>query len=272
MASKYRRERRQPSVLDSLLTLREGLARYWHALLEGTQHKDLVSDSVPCRSNIHLALTYHLVHIFVGRSFIFDKFGPQPSDEDSSDPWAEKRNRLVEGCIESALAVVGLCKSLHESQGLARGSYTESSTCCAALLALLAYRASSKIDTLESACKTGISFLQDLSTGIYSDNSEKAAVLVLESAVERLRHVTADEATRPSTVSTYAQFKTWLSARSHVESADYSHGSNQYLNHPLTLAQPTYDDHVRAPFLEQSEFEGLSIVPGLEDWFELSME
>lgn len=261
-------------MLKSLLNLKQGLRRYWTSL-PNVVCRDLSPNNHLFRYNTHLALTYHLIHIFIGRSFIFDKLENDSytgSSGDVSNVLNEMRNLLVDECMQSAQTVVALCQELHDGPGLARASYTESSTCCAALLALLARIISSSDHRLKETCDRGMILIRKMLVGIYSQNQDKMAVEVLEAAVCRLNRASNNETA--NSISTYAQFSNWVGAQC-SESQDY-YGISTAISHsiprgtdPLQI-QPTYED--RIPMLNQSEIDELSILPGLDDWFEFSID
>ncbi|KAF2180860.1 hypothetical protein K469DRAFT_729574 [Zopfia rhizophila CBS 207.26] len=240
-------------------------------VLEAAGNKRYLDPAKPLfRFNIHLALTYHLIHIFIGRSFILNsKISTSPGS--SSDPqpadWKTTREGLVSDCIRSTVAVIGLCQTLHDEVGLARASYTEFTSCCAALLAVLAQRISAETPKM--------------SIGIYS-NSEKLTVEALETAIRRLqadrRGTKADS--RSTVRQAYAQFRNWAALRQSKPMGLSSQTESQkgYLNPAPQDLVPPAGSAPESPLQERSNFgiypgyEQFDLgdfvsVPGLDEWF-----
>ncbi|KAJ9635494.1 hypothetical protein H2199_008497 [Coniosporium tulheliwenetii] len=279
----------RPTVLGSILQLKRELQQHWQSLPDATFCRDLDPGKPLFRFNIHLALTYHLIHIFIGRSFIFDRTGASSTDtpiEQHLAEWTETRNVLVAECVQSAEAVIDLCQVLHDEVGLARASYTESTSCCAALLAVLAQRISEgPADSLrlQSVCNKGIKLIKQMSVGIYSANSEKLAVDVLETALHRLDHRGHKEASESTRRSAYARFRDWAVLR---QSGPGEREQAKALGHTGDLAPVSHSFDVpefsQSSLPEDTEWYGdsgcnpfelgeLASVPGLDQWFEYGL-
>jgi len=130
-------------AFQNMVQLKERLRNYWHSLSEDTFCRDLTPGKPLFRSNLNLFLTYNLVHILIGRSFILDELNINTKDTPSAE-WTKLRSELVNDCINSAVTTVHLCQTLHDESSLSKSSYTEFSSCCAAVLALVAKCVSDK--------------------------------------------------------------------------------------------------------------------------------
>ncbi|KAK5083092.1 hypothetical protein LTR05_006974 [Lithohypha guttulata] len=213
-------------ILASLSQIQQDLFKYWQTLPQTTYCRDLSTSGVLFRPNLHLALTYHLVHVFVGRYLIFD--APRISmnvDARLDAAHASIRTELTENCFESALAIFGLCEKLQETTGLARASYTEFTTCWAALLVVLAKRTCESDTRLRTASAQGIRLLKHMSLGLYAATAEKAATEAMQTVFERLETRTQARHMRDfeSDGSAYENFKNWAL----LWNIDTSGGSNR---------------------------------------------
>jgi len=191
-------------AFQNIIKVKERLQTYWHSLPDETYCRDLTSGSPLFRSNIHLALSYHLVHISIGRSFIFDESNIKTKDAE----WLGLRKELVDDCVASAIAVIDLCQILQDKGSLSKSSYTEFSSCCAAVLALVAKAVSDKSGQLQDVSKRGMELLRNMSTGVFSTSCEKRAVEGLEAAFNRLNHK-EDESAKCDEAG-YMQFRNWV--------------------------------------------------------------
>jgi hypothetical protein len=209
--------RSRASILASVSQLKQDLVEYWNSLPVTKSCRNLTPGGPLFRLNIHLALTYHLAHVFIGRVFLFTS--PGSSDEytppayDTSDSSAI-RTALVSGCIQSALDILDLCQTLQDEAGLARASYTEFTSCRAALLVILAQRIHEQSARLRRASEQGIKLLKFMSVGFYAANADKSVIEAMETAIRRL-----DDRSRDQNVgkagcsgtagSAYDQFRNW---------------------------------------------------------------
>ncbi|KAM6536607.1 hypothetical protein FALCPG4_002596 [Fusarium falciforme] len=191
-------------AFQNIIKVKERLQNYWYSLPDETYCRDLTSGGPLFRSNIHLALSYHLVHISIGRSFIFDESNIKTKDSE----WLGLRKELVDDCVASAVAVIDLCQILQDKGSLSKSSYTEFSSCCAAVLALVAKAVSDKSGQLQDASRRGMELLRNMSTGVFSTSCEKRAVEGLEAAFNRLNHK-EDESAKCDEAG-YMQFRNWV--------------------------------------------------------------
>ncbi|KAM0450795.1 hypothetical protein ACHAO4_006185 [Trichoderma viride] len=206
-----------PEGLKRLLGLHRELKSWWESLPNDIFCKEFTSQSTLSRQHMHLHLEYCLVRMFIGRVFIF----PEAGFKDGSSPATSAngpssaslsrkgtRSTLVADCTEAALSIIDTCRSLRNSIGLARASYTEFSSCRAALLVITTQCLSQKTYMFRQALRDGLSMLKEMSTGSQSAHSEMSLIEAFEQAIANMN---AHELTATSMVSEseYAKFKKW---------------------------------------------------------------
>ncbi|KAM0282642.1 hypothetical protein ACHAO9_010123 [Fusarium lateritium] len=210
LALKSNDKKQQARALQNIAQLKKRLRSYWQSLSEETFCRDLTPGKPLFRSNVHLALTYHLNHILVGRSFILEDLKIN-INETSSAECSELRKELVSDCISSAVATIDLCQTLYRESSLSKSSYTEFSSCCAAVLALVAKYILEKDSKSKNACKKGMELLRGISTGVFSTSGEKRTVEGLEAAFDRLNSGSKGyNKDRMSDQDGYLQFRSWV--------------------------------------------------------------
>jgi hypothetical protein len=220
MKTTIRRMTASGSSFDSISQLKKDLNEYWESLPSETYCRDLTPSHPLFRFNIHLALTYHLVHIFIGRTFIFGS----PSRSATNTPnsilervrpaSSEVRRDLVATCVQSSLSVIDLCQKLQDNGGLARASYTEFTTCRAALFVIIAQRMHERSSSLRKASEQGLRLIKSMSLGIYGARAEKLAIEAMETALRRLDERVTSQKQKlseqgSSSNSAYDQFRNW---------------------------------------------------------------
>lgn len=204
---------------------------------------------------------YHLIFIFLGRSFILKGGTSEMAENVQMPEWTRMRDELVDDCICGALAVIDLCQTLDNEMGLARSSYTEFSSCCAALLAVLARRISVRNTRLQTACDAGIKLLKKMSVGVFSDSSEKLTVEALETAIHRLDSCSVTSPAASGVA--YAQFRQWAMNRQHTLPC------NEPATPRQTTTTPQNADATQG--LYSFGLDDLSSLPGLDQWFEFGL-
>lgn len=292
----------QPAVLRSIIELKQQLRQYWLSTAEVTYCRDLDPSKPLFRFNLHLALTYHLTYIFIGRSFIFNagRRTTQAGHAVGSEvQWNRGMEELVQECIQSAVTIIDLCQVLHDEMGLARSSYTEFTSCCAALLALLAYRIFTRASTLQSSCSKGLLLLKTMTAGIFSGKAERLTIESLEAALQKLDqsgYSNSNPAVRSSenTKSAYLRFHDW--AVSWGRGGDESGGTTRGNllargadNSQETTNRTPFNASVEESQLEQQPFDPVpalpsdellwehfalgefDAVPGLGEWFQYGL-
>lgn len=197
------------------------------------------------RHNCHLRLCYLLIYVYMGRPFIFYEAHEEPSDDRASSSTSNNPNDdspagahsiLVNDCVQSALEILDTLQSLSDHTGLCRASYTEFSSCRAALLVLLAQQLNSQKRTkkLHNALTRGMILIRQM-TGGSSSESEISLIESLETAIHHLSSLeegTNEDGDLPrgqGLASAYARFKNWTemlkndsSLRSPMEISSFS--------------------------------------------------
>lgn len=211
------RKGHQPECLEKLLAQRKQLTEWWATLPEETYCRDLSPTGGLFRANVHLKLDFCLTRIFIGRPFLFSTMkginqalttGP-PLKATNSRP--RSSSILIADCVEAALEIVDLCRLLRDETGLARASYTEFSSCRAALLVILAQSLTKRTERLRNALAQGMKLIKIMSTSI---GSARAAVSVIEALERAIRRLETWSETQPQNQadiidSGYERFKSW---------------------------------------------------------------
>ncbi|KAL6807438.1 fungal-specific transcription factor domain-containing protein [Trichoderma sp. SZMC 28013] len=206
-----------PEGLKRLAQLHRELKQWWDALPNDIFCKEFTSQSKISRKHMHLQLEYCLVRMYVGRVFIFPEAGLRDGSSPSTSVNAPSsaslskkstRSTLVADCIEAALSIIDTCRCLRNTIGLARASYTEFSSCRAALLVITTQCLSQKTYMFRQALRDGLSMLKEMSTGSQSAHSEASLIEAFEQAIANMY---TQEQTTSTTVSEsqYAKFKRW---------------------------------------------------------------
>jgi hypothetical protein len=157
----------------------------------------------PSRAMLHLHLCYHLNVVFLGRSFVFTQSKRHSTSSqvvphrryEATNGIQSKSQALAGAAIHSARAIVGLCQSLHNSLGLARASYTEFSSCRAAIMTLLAHN----LDTITAdggaqtthapvneSLAQGMALIRLMASANVSAQSEVSVLASLDDAIKQL--------------------------------------------------------------------------------------
>lgn len=196
--------------------MRKHLLDWWSTLPEETVCRDLNPAGPLFRSNVHLKLDYCLTRVFIGRPFLFSGIkginsvthGPPVRAQSGL---SKNRSTLVADCVEAALEIIDLCRLLNDESGLARASFTEFSSCRAALLVILAQCLSKRTERLRLALEQGMGLIKIMFMGVGSGRSAVSVIEALERAVRRLEEWSETQAqTNPgATESAYDRFKNW---------------------------------------------------------------
>lgn len=184
---------------------------------EQTVCRDLNPAGPLFRANVHLKLDYCLTRIFIGRPFLFSNIKgisqtlPQSSQQKGSSGLSKNRATLVTDCVEAALEIIDLCRLLRDEAGLARSSFTEFSSCRAALLVILAQGLKKCTQRLGAALEQGISLIKIMSMGVGSARSAVSVIEALERAIRRLEvwSETQQAQSNGGVESAYDRFKNW---------------------------------------------------------------
>ncbi|RDW81410.1 Zn(II)2Cys6 transcription factor [Aspergillus mulundensis] len=209
---------KQQDCLERLLNLRKHLVDWWNTLPEETDCRDLNPTGPLFRANLHLKLDYCLTRIFLGRPFLFSSmrgfsaaFQISPIKMPMSSGVSKNRSTLVTDCVEAALEIIDLCRLLRDETGLARASFTEFSSCRAALLVILAQSLTKRTERLREALQKGMALIKIMSMGVGSARSAVSVIEALERAISRLEEYSASQGTGQSGSheSAYDRFKNW---------------------------------------------------------------
>ncbi|KAE8374717.1 hypothetical protein BDV26DRAFT_284045 [Aspergillus bertholletiae] len=217
--SALRKSRRgqQQDCLERLLNLRKDLVDWWSTLPEETHCRDLNPSGPLFRSNVHLKLDYCLTRIFLGRPFLFSNMKilnpttPQAPPFKTPSGVSKNRSTLITDCVEAALEIINLCQLLRDESGLARASFTEFSSCRAALLVILAQSLTKRTERLREALEKGMVLIKIMSMGVGSARSAVSVIETLERAISRLEDWSERQAPENagSMESAYDRFKNW---------------------------------------------------------------
>ncbi|KAL4864615.1 hypothetical protein BDV12DRAFT_188785 [Aspergillus spectabilis] len=211
------RKNQQQDCLERLLNLRKHLVDWWNTLPEVTDCRDLNPAGPLFRSNVHLKLDYCLTRIFLGRPFLFSSMKGFSSATFQISPLktpsgvSKNRSTLVTDCVEAALEIIDLCRLLRDETGLARASFTEFSSCRAALLVILAQSLTKRTERLREALQKGMALIKIMSMGVGSARSAVSVIEALERAISRLEEYSASQGASHSNSleSAYDRFKNW---------------------------------------------------------------
>ncbi|KAF3763992.1 hypothetical protein M406DRAFT_95506 [Cryphonectria parasitica EP155] len=246
----------QPTYFERIVDICQSLRAWWASL--PAEVRDSSPSSPLYRSNVHLRLCLHLNDIFVGRPFIFaHTSGTSPVSVDSTSfdkaPETERpRNRaaLVARAVEAAINVINLLRTLHETTGLARSSYTEFSSCRAALLVMLAQSVNGpQTPALKEAIETGMSLIRGMAAGNVSTQSETSVIEALEIAVRRLHEMQQAQDVieeTPASKSGYERFREWASLWPAPGEDPREEGSQRMPNPSLSFSDPRLMSHYTA--------------------------
>lgn len=197
--------------------MKEELRKWWESLPETAFRKEINLQNPISRPDMHLKLEYCLLRMYAGRAFIFPReairgnasTSSSPADSNNQRPTtphkSNPRSILVADCVEAALTIVETCHLLQNTIGLARASYTEFSSCRAALLVIITQCLQKKTDRLHDGLRTGMAMIKEMSAGGESARSEASLIEVFERAISRL-DATVDSSGRETD---YSRFKKW---------------------------------------------------------------
>ncbi|KAL3457341.1 fungal-specific transcription factor domain-containing protein [Aspergillus heterothallicus] len=192
-----------PEYLERLMQIRTHVEQWWNSL----PCRDTTPGSPSFRQNSHLKLAYLLIYIYMGRPFMFTD-----DWKDSRNDNTEPRNVLVQSCLQSALEIVETLSSLASNTGLCRASYTEFSSCRAALLVILAERLNSRTThRFEEELARGMALIRRM-TGGSSSESEISYLQSLDAAIRQSSMAQEEMPGSSHQPSAYAQFKHWTQA------------------------------------------------------------
>ncbi|KAK2677589.1 hypothetical protein RAB80_006329 [Fusarium oxysporum f. sp. vasinfectum] len=190
LALKSKDKGQKVKAFQNIVQLKERLRSYWQSLSEDTFCRDLTPGKPLFRSNIHLFLTYNLVHILIGRSFILDELNINTKDTPTAE-WTKLRSELVNDCINSAVTTIHLCQTLHDESSLSKSSYTE-------------------FTVARMPARKGWNYCEKYQPVSFRQAVKKRTVEGLEIAFDRLNHAKRRDSTGKLDEDGYLQFRNWV--------------------------------------------------------------
>lgn len=203
----------QHAYVDKLAAIQEKMKCWWNELPTITHCRDLDPAGPIFRPNAHLTLSYYLNLIFMGRPFLFHT--STTSDPDTSvGPSDDTPSMLAKDCIDAAVSTVDLCLLLRTNSSLANTSYTEFSSCRAAVLVIIAQTLNGQSDRLSHALKAGIELLRLMARGTESTKAELSVIEALAKAAARLTQSRATSGALPMCERDvdYDDFRSWANS------------------------------------------------------------
>ncbi|PVH86721.1 hypothetical protein DL98DRAFT_481750 [Cadophora sp. DSE1049] len=209
----------QADRLQELVQHSQKLRDWWSKLPDDIYCRDLDPMKGMFRANIHLHLNFLLTQVFLGRPFLFSYSKKYASpDRPIQSTISNARYKLTISCVEAAFKILDLCQLLYENGGLARASYTEFSSCRAAMLVFLAHSLNEGTERLRTALTKGMKLMR-LMARVESAKSELSVIESLERAVKHLdghskmQSFSTSNESRQS--SGYEKYKTWAQLWKH---------------------------------------------------------
>ncbi|KAJ5645939.1 hypothetical protein N7490_002311 [Penicillium lividum] len=194
-----------------LVQLTTKIREWWTSLPVNIQSNDNPQGTL-FRPNCHMKLCYLLIFIYMGRPFIFNTRDKEnPSDHQNASQ--TQQSELVNDCVQSALEIIAVLQSLADNLGLCRASYTEFSSCRAALLVILAESINSgRSQKLRDNLNRGMILIRQM-TGGTATQSEISYIESIEAAIQEWssdgKFCDQEASTGQRSRSVYATFKDW---------------------------------------------------------------
>lgn len=246
---------KQAENLKSLAQTKDRLIRWWSSSQENKRCQAAKATDPLFRGDMHLKLEYCSIRMYVGRPFMFSQdSGISPNSEADiagrASTRVSTRAILVEDCVQAAIEVVNICRLLRDGIGLARASYTEFSSCRAALLVIMAQSLHKRTEALKKALQSGMGMIRAMSAGGESARSEFSLIEAFEKAISRMESFSENAQFESVTTegSAYDLFKSWeqlwkndpLATNMNSEQLQHLTNSGPSLNHAdIPLSNPT---------------------------------
>lgn len=208
--------------LEELMRHSQSLKEWWSSLSTESYCRDLDPKKSTFRSNVHLALTFLLTQVFMGRPFLFSyNKVATPIDQFPRSKSSNSLSILRSDCVSAAEDILDLCQLLKDNIGLARTSYTEFSSCRAALLAILAHSLTEGSERLRNALTNGMKLMRLMASGLDSAKSDLSVIETLERAVSRLDARSGSQAVNNDSgqPTGYEAYKSWAQLLKHPPQA-----------------------------------------------------
>lgn len=203
--------------VDRLSQFQSELVIWWESLPSILIRPESASLSFYIRPSSHLKLEYCLTRMFIGRFFIFpDKFSkqqyPSPTEREESSPPSfptksdTSNSHFIADCVDAALSVIETCRFLRNTIGLARASYTEFSSCRAALLVITTQCFQEKGRRFRNNLREGLTMLKEMAACSELARTEAALIEAFERVISQLDATQSGNSTSDSE---FMQFKRW---------------------------------------------------------------
>ncbi|OQD68093.1 hypothetical protein PENPOL_c003G08094 [Penicillium polonicum] len=203
--------------LHRLTQFQSELVVWWESLPSILIRPESASLSPEIRLRSHVKLEYCLARMFIGRFFIFPKESPQQqymSSTESGGPGIASSPtslntsnfHLITDCVDAALSAIETCRFLRNTIGLARASYTEFSSCRAALLVITTQCFQAKGCRFRHHLREGLTMLKEMAAWSELARTEASLIEAFERVILKL-DVTQNESCISD--SDFTQFKRW---------------------------------------------------------------
>ncbi|CAK1362056.1 putative transcriptional regulatory protein [Cercospora beticola] len=169
-------------------------------------------ESATTRAVLHLHLSKHMNLVFVGRPFLLNKAKTNTKTPERSGQ-AEVNQRwteLADDAVRSAEQIITIEQHMHGTIGLAKASWTEFSSCRAAVLVLLAQCLHESSEHVLGVLENGMHLIRYMSTANASTRSEASLMASLETAIRHL-HTRRGQSASQEVTETLNNFKKWAS-------------------------------------------------------------
>ncbi|KAK4860667.1 hypothetical protein LT330_004398 [Penicillium expansum] len=203
--------------LDRLSQSQGELVAWWDCLPTSLSRPELSSSTLDIRPIAHLKLEYCLVRMFIGRNFLFPEECLRSEIMDSMDcrdPGSSAslmdpnilKSHFIDNCVDAALGAIETCRFLKNTIGLARASYTEFSSCRAALLiiAIQCFQTGSR--KYRHSLREGLIMLKEMASWAELARVEASLIDAFEKVLINMdatqNEISADE-------SGFMEFKRW---------------------------------------------------------------
>lgn len=243
--------------LEELMQHSQGLKDWWSSLSTEAYCRDLDPKKSTFRANVHLALTFFVTQVYLGRPFLFtyNKPATQPHQPLRSKSY-NSLSVLRSDCVKAAGDILDLCQLLKDNIGLARASYTEFTSSRAALLALLAHSLTEGSERLSNALSNGMNLMRSMASGLDSAKSDLSVIETLERAISRLdarsrAQLVSNNSRQPSG---YQMYKSWAQL---LENSPQASDGSVEANQPSVISADAHN---------MSEFAGVLMDTDLPEY------
>lgn len=189
--------------------------------------------------------------MFAGRCFIFTDLGDEKSSSSVHSSHTTIIQTLVADCIAAALQTMDTCQFLDKTVGLARASYTEFSSCRAALLIITTQCLQTQTSTYRQTLREGLAMLKKMAHGSKSAHTEMSLIEGFERVIAKLDDMGESSA--------YATFKEW--ENTWKGTLPYLDLPMESSNAPLSTTVSVNSNMANAPFPPSADLPTPSSMP-----------